>query len=161
MCQNLLPGYLRYLFYNKYPGNSCEHPLFPADHTTELLAPQKNPPPKISAEEVYDIPKDSVPRCSSLFIDYSANLPGLFLVAVSPSQGQLQVGCWPHTSSGSMRKKEEVSKSLFVDFTNKFKASNFPTRRPPEGSLRVDLHHLVFNLDSVHSLWWFPIEPSL
>ena len=112
-------------------------PFSPADHTTEPLAP-----PKTSAEEVYDIPKDSVHRCSSLFMDYYlwTILPGLFLVAVSPSQGQLQVGCWPHTSFGSNRKKEEVSISLFVDFTNKFKASIFPTLRPPEGYLRVNFY---------------------
>jgi hypothetical protein len=100
----------------------------------EVISP-KISPPKISAEKVFDIPKDSVPHCSSLLMDYSANLPRMFLVAAAPSQGQLRVGCWPHTSFGSKRKKEEVSKSLFVDFTNKFKASNFHARRPPEGSL--------------------------
>ena len=107
--------------------------------------------------------KDSVPCRSSLLMEYSANRSRMFFVADAPSQRQRQVSCWPHTSFGSKRKKEEVSKSLFVDFTNKFKASNFHTRRPPEGSLRVDLHHLVFvfDLDSVFSLWWFPIEPSL
>ena len=83
-------------------------------------------------------------RCLSLLMDYSANLTGMFLVAAAPSQRQLQVGCWPQTSFGSKRKKEEVSKSLFVNFTNKFKASNFPTLRPPESFLRIDLHHLVF-----------------
>jgi hypothetical protein len=90
-------------------------------------------------------------------MEYSANFSGMFFEADAPSQRYLQVGCWPHTSFGrSKRKKEEVSKSLFVDFTDKFKASNFPARCPPEGSLRVDLPHVVFNFDSVFHYGGFP-----
>jgi len=87
-------------------------------------------------------------------MEYSTNRSGNFFRDDAPSKRFLQVGCWPHTSFGSKGKKEEVSESLFVDFTNKFKAFNFPARRPPEGLLRVDLHHLVFvfDLDSVFSL---------
>ena len=66
----------------------------------------------------------------------STNLPGIFLVAVSPTQGYLQVCSWPRTYFGSKEKNEEVNKLLFVDSTNKFKASIFPTLSLPEGYLR-------------------------
>jgi hypothetical protein len=58
-------------------------------------------------------------------MEYSKNFSRTFFVADAPSQIQRQVSCWPHTSFGSKGKKEEVSESLFVDLTNKFKALNF------------------------------------
>jgi hypothetical protein len=68
-------------------------------------------------------------------MEYSANFSRTFFVADAPSKIQRQVSCWPHISFGSKEKKEKVNKSLFVNPTNKFKALNFPARRPPEGSL--------------------------
>ena len=56
---------------------------------------------EISAEEVYGNFEDSVELSSSLLMKASTNLPGIFLVAVSPSEEYLQVCSWPRTSFGS------------------------------------------------------------